>query len=129
MTVACLNEKGKVPVVRDRLEKWVRAGTITLIWLEMRWDGIGSRGQVVRWDLERSLDSITSVMVEKLVKGQAPRGGVSRVCGGCRMKLSLILSILSVKRVAKSSAEMRMLGGGSRGQRMELKVLNSYLGL
>lgn len=45
------------------------------------------------------------------------------------MKLFLILSILSLKCMAKSSAEMREVGGGSGGRSRELKVLNNCLGL
>lgn len=52
--VACLKEEGKMPVVSDRLKRWVRAGIITSVTLGMRWDGIGSRGHVVRWDFESS---------------------------------------------------------------------------
>lgn len=44
--VALLKEEGKVPVVSERLKILVRAGIIAVV--RLRWDGIESRGQVVR---------------------------------------------------------------------------------
>ena len=95
----------------------------------MRWDGIGSRAQVVRWDLESRVESFSSVIAEKLVLGEEDRAAVWRVCGDCVLKLSLMLTIFCLKNVAKSSAEMRGEGGGAGGRRRELKVLKSCFGL
>lgn len=44
--VALLKEEGNMPVVSEKLKRWVRAGIIAVV--RLRWDGIESRGQVVR---------------------------------------------------------------------------------
>ena len=44
----------------------------------MRWDGIGSSAQVVRWDLESRVESFSSVMVERTE--QLCGGSVETVC-------------------------------------------------
>lgn len=74
--VACLKEEGKMPVVSDRLKRWVRAGIITSVTLGMRWDGIGSRGHVVRWDFESSFESFSLVIGEKPVMGEQHCAGM-----------------------------------------------------
>ncbi len=89
-----------------------------------RCEGIGSRGHVVGWLERRNLDTSASV------RGKEKKMGVwavdvvgwrSCVCGG--ENWLLIVLVLSVKKVAKSSAVIEVVGGGEGGQRRELNVL------
>ncbi len=120
VTRACLNAVGKMPVRRDVLIMCVSAGKSVgeIAW--RRWEGIGSRGHVVGWLERRSLDTSASV------RGQKEKMGVwavdvvgwrSCVCGGENW-LPIVL-VLSVKKVAKSSAVIEVVGGGGGGQRRE----------
>ncbi len=89
-----------------------------------RWEGIGSRGHVVGWQERRSLDTSASV------RGQKEKMGVWAVdvvgwrscVWGVENWLPIVL-VLSVKKVAKSSAVIEVVGGGGGGQRRELNVL------
>ncbi len=113
-----------MPVRRDELMMCVNDGEIA--WRRCEW--IGSRGHVVGWLERRSLDTSASV------RGQKEKMGVlavdvvgwrSRVCGG--ENWILIVLVLSVKKVAKSSAVIEVVGGGGGGQRRELNVLKRLL--
>ncbi len=83
-----------------------------------RCEGIGSRGHVVGWLERRSLDTSASV------RGQKEKIGVwavdlvgwgSCVSGG--ENWLLIVLVLFVKKVVKSSAVIDVVGGGEGGQR------------
>ncbi len=65
VTRACLHAVGKVPVRRDVLMMCVSAGKSVgeIAW--RRCVGIGSRGHIVEWLERRSLDTSTSVRVQK----------------------------------------------------------------
>ncbi len=83
-----------------------------------RCEGIGSREHVVGWLERRSLDTSASV------KGQKEKMGVWAVdlvgLGSCVSggeNWLLIVLVLSVKKVAKSSAVVEVVGGGEGGQR------------
>ncbi len=122
VTRACLNAVGKMPVQRDVLIMCVSAGKSVgeIAWI--RWEGIGSRGHVVGWLERRSLDTSASV------RGQKEKMGVwavdvvgwrSCVCGG--ENWLLIVLVLSVKKVAKSSAVYRSGGRWWRGTEERIK--------
>lgn len=70
---------------------------------------------MVRRDLERHFESVLSVIVDNPVMGEEHSAGVCRGCGNCTVKRSLMLLILYLKCMTKSSAEMRDVGGGTRG--------------
>lgn len=55
-------------------------------------------------------------MVKKLVMGEQHCVVVWRGFGNCRVMIYLMLSILSLKCISKTSAEMRDVGGGTGGK-------------
>ncbi len=123
VTRACLNAVGKMPVRRDVLIMCVSAGKSVGEIARRRCEGIGSRGHVVGW-LERSLDTSASVREQKEKMGVWAVdvvGWRSCVCGG--ENWLMIVLVLSVIKVAKSSAVIDVVGGGGGGQRRELNVL------
>ncbi len=118
VTWACLNAVGKMPVRRDVLIMCVSAGNNVgeIAW--RRCVGSGSRGHVVGWLERRSLDTSASV------RGQKEKMGVWAVdLVGWRSCVSegenwlLIVLVLSVKQVAKSSAVIEVVGGGGGVQK------------
>lgn len=54
VTKACLSGEGTMPLDRERLKTWVRERRIEVDGDRSRFEGIGSRGQVVKWDVDRS---------------------------------------------------------------------------
>ncbi len=97
---------------------WVSAGMTEEEMAWRRWVGIGSSGQVVGWLERMSLETSVSERGEKEV----------RDCVFVVMKLllvcgvrnwSLMVFVLFVKKVAKSSAVRVDEGGGGGGQRRE----------
>ncbi len=122
VTWACLNAVGKIPVRRDVLIMCVSAGKSVGEIARRRCEGIGSRGHVVGWLERRSLDTSASVRRQKEKMGVWAVdvvGWRSCVCRG--ENWLLIVLVLSVKKMAKSSAVREVVGGGGGEQRRLIK--------
>ncbi|MEE6526376.1 hypothetical protein FKM82_026999 [Ascaphus truei] len=65
MAVACLKEDGKVPEQREELKMCVSVGIIVGARGFRRWEGMGSRGQVVEGEEAINSDTSSSETVEK----------------------------------------------------------------
>ncbi len=116
VTRACLNAVGKMPVRRDVLIMCVSADKSAgeIAW--RRCEGIGSRGHVVGWLERRSLDTSASVRGQKEKMGVWAVDVVSwRSCVSEGENWLLIVLVLSVKKVAKSSAVIKVVKG-DRGE-------------
>lgn len=131
VTSACFREFGKMPQERERLKMWVRERRIESEGERSICEGTGSRGQVVRWVLDKSL--ATSVVVAGLNEGSNDcicGHGVLHGGGFCALAISSwIVSILVLKWLAISWAVSELVGGGSGGQSRVLKVEKSWRGL
>ena len=88
-----------------------------------RWDGIGSRGQVVAWLERMSFVTSSSESAEKVENDCVLVGAVCLSIG--EVKCELMAAILSSKNVAKSLAVKSDEAAGGGGQRRDVNVLNS----
>ncbi len=116
VTWACLNTVGKMLVKRDVLIMCVNAGKSVGEIARRMCEGIGSRGHFVRWLERRSLDTSSSVRRQKETWGVWAVDVVGWRSYVSRGENWLIVLVLSVKKVANSSAVIEVVGGGDRGE-------------